>query len=144
MESDGPYFITQEHDAEIGANWSLINGPGIKDPKTTATQDYTEAMTMVKIRNDSYAEGRKAAEDYTEKMLVYAKEEVRKCHEEIRRLEDKYARNVYRMPGSLEKDFNELLEFANFARLCLTFPKTLEERARTENFDAWKKARGIE
>lgn len=60
MESDGPYFITQEHDAEIGANWSLINGPGIKDPKTTATQDYTEAKVSVRIRNAAYAEGQKA------------------------------------------------------------------------------------
>lgn len=62
MASNGPYFITQERDAEIGANWSLINGPGIEDPKTTATQDYTEATVSVRIRNAAYAEGRKAAE----------------------------------------------------------------------------------
>ena len=53
----------------------------------------------------SYAEGRKAAENYTEKMLKIATNEVRKCHEEIRRLEDKYARNVYKMPGPLEDEW---------------------------------------
>ena len=60
MQSEGPYFITHERDAEIGANWSLINGPGIEDPKTTATQDYTEATVSVRIRNAAFAEGQKA------------------------------------------------------------------------------------
>lgn len=115
-----------------------------------------------------YAEGRKSAENYTEKMLVCAKDEVRKCHEEIRRLEDKYARNVYKMPpynpsfdekehselvekgtkawaglvdekGPTEKDFKELLELANHMRAAMA-----DIWIVSEEFDAWKKARGIE
>jgi hypothetical protein len=116
-----------------------------------------------------YDEGRKAAENYTEKMLVIAKDEVRKCHEEIRRLEDKYARNVHKMPpynpsfdekehselvdkgtnawaglvdekGPTEKDFKELLDLANRLRpLAMGY---FEPIAR--EFDDWKKARGIE
>jgi len=130
-----------------------------------------------------YAEVRKAAENYTEKMLVCAKDEVRKCHEEIRWLEDKYARNVYKMPGSLEneleekkavkdallcgtgfmkdgkrvppedvylseaeiklkkaeKDFKELVELANHMRAAMA-----DIWIVSEEFDAWKKARGIE
>ncbi len=127
-----------------------------------------EPFNGLKCPACAYAEGRKSAENYTEKMLVCAKDEVRKCHEEIRRLEDKYARNVYKMPpynpsfdekehselvekgtkawaglvdekGPTEKDFKELLELANRLRHSGSyFPDGLEDE-----FTAWKKARGI-
>ena len=75
MESEGPYF-------------HRCGTPGEKSNCTAC----------------AYEEGRKAAESYTEKMIKLATDEVRKCHEEIRRLEDKYARNFYRMPISLDEE----------------------------------------
>lgn len=66
---DGPYFITQEQDKEIGATWFLVNGPGIDDPKMTATADRDEAIVSASIRNRAYIEGQKA--------------EVEKLHREI-------------------------------------------------------------
>ena len=80
-----------------------------------------DAINAASLANRSHAEGRKAAESYTAKMLKSATDEVRRCHEEIRRLEDKYARNFYRMPVSLDEesakkvaqDLKELLEFVN-------------------------------
>ncbi len=59
---DGPYFITQEQDKEIGATWFLVNGPGIDDPKMTATADRDEAIVSASIRNRAYIEGQKAEE----------------------------------------------------------------------------------
>lgn len=102
---------------------------------------------------NGYTDGRKAAENYTEKMLVIAKDEVRKCHEEIRRLEDKYARNVFKMPSDggfhwtpttnvqfekLTKDFDELFEMAN------ALQEHCVDVVPWNAFDTWKKARGIE
>jgi hypothetical protein len=69
MQSEGPYFITQEQDKEIGATWFLVNGPGIDDPKMTATADSDEAIVSASIRNRAYIEGQKA--------------EVEKLHREI-------------------------------------------------------------
>lgn len=60
MESEGPYFITQERDEEIGATWFFVNGPGIYDPKLTATSDRDEAIVSASIRNMAYIEGQKA------------------------------------------------------------------------------------
>ena len=91
----------------------------------------------------AYAEGRKAAEKYTEKMLVFAKDEVRKCHEEIRRLEDKYARNVYKMPGSLENELEEKkVKTANLMADRIICGLSCADVVK--DFKAWKKARGIE
>ena len=61
--------------------------------------DTEEKLT---IANLSYADGRKAAENYTELMLKHATAEVRRCYEEIRRLEDKYARKFHRVPEPIE------------------------------------------
>ena len=90
METEGPYRIRK------GFNYGVV-GPGI--PNTEEEYDLTPD-----IANMIYAEGRKAAESYTEKMIKLATDEVRKCHEEIRRLEDKYARNFYIMPISLDEE----------------------------------------
>lgn len=78
-----------------------------------------------------YDEGRKAAENYTEKMLVIAKDEVRKCHEEIRRLEGKYARNVYKMP-TYSPSFDE----TNHAELV--------EKVTTEGATHWTPITNVE
>ena len=79
----------------------------------------------------AYAKGRKAAEKFTEKMLVCAKDEVRKCHEEIRRLEDKYARNVYKMP-TYSPSFDE----TNHAELV--------EKVTTEGATHWTPITNVE
>lgn len=97
MESDVPYELGDKIFIRGRSNsWEL------------------QTKADVELANHAYAEGRKAAEKYTEKMLVFAKDEVRKCHEEIRRLEDKYARNVYKMPpynpSFDEKEHSELVE----------------------------------
>ncbi len=125
MQSEGPYFITQERDAEIGANWSLINGPGIEDPKTTATQDYTEATVSVRIRNAAYADGRKAAEKEIEQM---------KANVEVLK------RDFGFVIEEREKDFKELLVRSNNLK-----PFTIGNcEQEVVKFNAWKKARGIE
>ena len=91
MESEGPYFIDKD---------GYITGP-------TGKHDFVTLDTL-KVFNSVFecgkSEGRKAAESYTEKMLKFATDEVRKCHTEIRRLEDKYARNFYRMPIPLDEE----------------------------------------
>mgnify|MGYP001248772299 CR=1 FL=1 len=162
---------------------------GDKLPMSDVSFTTLETEIKTAIANAAHAEGRKSAEDYTEKMLVCAKDEVRKCHEEIRRLEDKYARNVYKMPPynpsfdekehselvekgtkawaghveekgttegashwtpitnveleKLTKDFDEILEIANGMR---SWCDVKEGWAMIwgMQFDAWKKARGIE
>lgn len=59
----GPYFVTEGDDDELGAKWYMVNGPGIPDPKMTATTDRDEAIVSASIRNRAYAEGlRMAAE----------------------------------------------------------------------------------
>jgi len=95
MESEGPYKTE-----EFGELWT-VRGPCGNMPFANE-----EDADFYRINiNAAYAEGRKEAESYTEKMIKLATDEVRKCHEEIRRLQDKYARNFYRMPLSLDEEF---------------------------------------
>ena len=58
----GPYFVTEGDDDELGAKWYMVNGPGIPDPKMTATTDRDEAIVSASIRNRAYAEGLRMAE----------------------------------------------------------------------------------
>ena len=57
-EAKGPYFVTKQVDDEMGSRWFLINGPGISDPRTTATADFDEAMMARDFRNIGWKEGR--------------------------------------------------------------------------------------
>ena len=75
MQSEGPY----KADEQALGGWLL---------------DWREAQ----IANLAFAEGRASVEKYTIEMLKFATDEVKKCHEQIRQLEEKYARNVYVMP----------------------------------------------
>jgi len=149
MQSEGPYFITQERDAEIGANWSLINGPGIEDPKTTATQDYTEATVSVRIRNAAYAEGRKSVQIKTPCPSCGF---TTLCVDDSGNLvcsflECKNPTEIANKEGrkAAEKEFKELLEMVDEFRSSiwwnggLKFVKDFED-----SLDSWKKARGIE
>ena len=92
MESDGPYKMKDDLQ--------------LRDKNGNLIDDFVVLGNVqeILIANLAFAEGRKAAESYTEKMIKLATDEVRKCHEEIRRLEDKYARNFYRMPISLDEE----------------------------------------
>jgi hypothetical protein len=54
----GPYFVSDSVDEELGIKWFMVNGPGIADPKTTATSDHDEAIVHVSIRNEAYTAGR--------------------------------------------------------------------------------------
>ncbi len=60
MESDGPYFVSNTLNDEIGVRYFLVNGPGIDEPKMTATTDTGEAFVSAEIRNRAYREGQKA------------------------------------------------------------------------------------
>ena len=93
MESEGPYS-TGDSDCLV-----FLNGKGVEN-----FDSRRDAMNAASLANTAHAEGRKEAESYTEKMIKLATDEVRKCHEEIRRLEDKYARNFYSMPISLDEE----------------------------------------
>lgn len=101
--SDGPYTF-----ADIGDGFAVF-GPTVVPRSHKMSQWYCgsekSCADKASALNSAYTEGRKAAESYTEKMLKLATDEVRKCHEEIRRLQDKYARNFYRMPLSLDEEF---------------------------------------
>ena len=57
---EGPYLVIKEVDDELGVKWFLVNGPGITEPKMTATSNRDEAIVSASIRNRSYSEGRKA------------------------------------------------------------------------------------
>ena len=93
MESEGPYTT------------GLSEGLVFKDNRVVENFDSErDKLNACRLANAAHAEGRKAAESYTEKMLKFATDEVRKCHTEIRRLEDKYARNFYRMPIPLDEE----------------------------------------
>lgn len=70
VDENGPYFVTTETDSEIGAKWFLVNGPGIKTPFTTATQDRYEAMVSVKLRNNAYSEGKKAEREKLHRIIM--------------------------------------------------------------------------
>lgn len=136
MASEGPYSVVGHPHGGVG-----IVGPG-NDGSYCGMARY-QAEEFVGNLNKAYAEGRKSAENYTEKMLVCAKNEVIKCHEEIRRLEDKYARNVYKMPDSSEKDFQELLKRADkMAEICRDIYGS--DLYAIEEYEDWKAARGIE
>ena len=107
---EGPYFISEEFDDEIGAKLFFINGPGIEDSKTTAAQDYTEATTMVKIRNDSYAEGQKAecvkeaVEEFRERAVSAALREMirSKSQEDPEWAQERIANRIRALPAALE------------------------------------------
>lgn len=57
-EAKGPYFVTKQVDDEMGSRWFLVNGPGISDPRMTATADFAEAMMARDCRNIGWKEGR--------------------------------------------------------------------------------------
>ena len=97
MESDGPYSVKN-----YKYRWCV---DGLDKEHTLNQFRYKKwAEWWASQLNTARAEGRKEAESYTAKMLKFATDEVRKCHTEIRRLEDKYARNFYRMPIPLDEE----------------------------------------
>jgi len=67
-DAKGPYFVTKQVDDEMGSRWFLINGPGISDPRMTATADFDEAMMARDFRNIGWKEGR-ASRDGLRKAL---------------------------------------------------------------------------
>jgi hypothetical protein len=57
---DGPYTIFSEVDEELGSTWWMVRGPGIADPRITATSQHDGAHYAAFLRNDGYGEGFKA------------------------------------------------------------------------------------
>jgi hypothetical protein len=70
MESEGPYFISDEWNYELGFRYFLVNGPGIDDPKMTATTDREEAIVSASIRNRAYIEGQKAEKEQLHREIM--------------------------------------------------------------------------
>ena len=115
MESDGPYkLVGGVFEGPNGFNFRIVWGPDFK------LDDKIILEEIIKVANQSYAEGRKAAEKdlhYEELSLKY--------------LVDRHK--------SLVDDFKELLEWAN--RLSEVTPYGDQT---TGEFEAWKNERGIE
>ena len=70
MESERPYFVTDTWNYELGIRYFLVNGPGILDPKMTATTDWDEAICSASVRNMAYREGQKAEKEQLHREIM--------------------------------------------------------------------------